>query len=120
MRMNAKSSCARRESTLARNYSVRSTGRHSTTMDPLTESLSRLADVLERLRIPYLIGGSVASGARGVARLTLDVDLLAHILTAQAGRLSDALGSDWHADADHIRESIRRERSFNVIYIPRA
>src|SRR5687767_6132552 len=89
-------------------------------IDPLAKSLSSLADALERLRIPYLIGGSVASGVRGIMRATGDVDLLAHILTSQADRLAAALGPEWYSEPEQIRESIRRERSFNVIHIPLA
>jgi len=87
-------------------------------MDPLATSLSLLADVLERYGIPYMIGGSVASGARGIARSTRDIDLVAQILTGHADRLASALGSDWYADPEQMREAIRRARSFNLIHIP--
>ena len=88
------------------------------TMDPLGKSLSLLADVLERFGIPYLIGGSVAAGARGFVRTTFDVDLVAQVSASQADRLAVALGPEWYADPEQIREGIRRGRSFNLIHVP--
>lgn len=85
-------------------------------MYPLGKSLSLLADALEALGIPYLIGGSVASGARSIARATRDIDLVARIGTNQVRRLADALGPDWYADPQQMDEAIRRERAFNLIH----
>ena len=46
-------------------------------MPPLpSEPLSRVLEVLDRLEIPWLIGGSVASSAHGIPRTTLDIDLV--------------------------------------------
>lgn len=42
----------------------------------LQELLDRLVAVLERLRIPYLSTGSVASMAYGEPRLTNDIDVV--------------------------------------------
>ena len=38
-------------------------------MNPFAEALSSLATVLDRLGIPYLVGGSLASGVRGMLRV---------------------------------------------------
>ena len=85
----------------------------------LADAFKILADALERLRIPFLIGGSVASSARSIPRSTMDVDIVARIVPAQATPLAAALGRDWYADPDQMREAIRAGRSFNVIFIPR-
>lgn len=37
-------------------------------------------DVFDRLQIPYFIGGLMTSAIYGVARLTLDADLVADLL----------------------------------------
>lgn len=42
-----------------------------------------VVDVFERLHIPYLVGGSMASALYGVARSTLDVDLVVELLAEQ-------------------------------------
>jgi hypothetical protein len=73
---------------------------------------------MEGLGIPYLIGGSVASSSRGIFRATMDIDLVARIGPQQAPALSAALGRDWYADCDQIRDSLAAGRSFNIIHIP--
>ncbi len=84
-------------------------------MDPLSETLAQITAALRRVGIRYAVGGSVASSARGVWRSTLDIDLIAAIRPEQAQSLATALGSDWYADPEMIRDAIQAGRSFNVI-----
>jgi hypothetical protein len=86
----------------------------------LANALSLLASALERMGIPYLIGGSVASSARGIARATRDIDIVARVGAQQADQLSRALGPEWYADADQMRQAILAGRAFNIIYIPKS
>jgi hypothetical protein len=79
-----------------------------------------LTSVLERLRIPYLIGGSHASSVRGVSRPTMDVDLVAAIAPFHAAPLAEALGRNWYAEASQMRAAIERGQWFNLIFIPTA
>ena len=46
-------------------------------MSDLVAALSAVVDVLEETHAPYLIVGSVAAAAWGVARSTRDVDVVA-------------------------------------------
>lgn len=85
-------------------------------MDSTASALRILTDVLAELQIPYLIGGSVASSALGVLRATMDVDLLVRLPAADAARLAEALGTDWYADPDAMRDALTRGRPFNVIH----
>jgi hypothetical protein len=87
-------------------------------MNPFVRALRLLAAELDRLEIPYLVGGSFASSARGARRGTEDVDLVARIRPEQASDLAEALGKDWVADPDAMRRAIESGRSFNLIYIP--
>jgi hypothetical protein len=48
-------------------------------MTSLSEALARVLEVMDKLEIPYLIGGSVASSAHGIPRSTMDVDLVADL-----------------------------------------
>lgn len=89
-------------------------------MDPLSESLSLIKAALERLGIRYAVGGSVASSVRSIWRSTFDVDLIAAIRPAQADALADALGREWYADSDMIKQAIQAGRSFNLIHIASA
>jgi hypothetical protein len=84
----------------------------------LAKTFELLAAALERLAIPYAVVGSVASSARGSYRATEDIDVLARISPLQAGHLVEALGKDWYADADQMRDAIAAGRAFNLIYIP--
>ena len=80
-------------------------------------TLSVVAAALETLRIPYLIGGSIASGAHGIGRTTFDVDIVAGISPRQADALAAALGKDWYVDTETARTGIPAGRSFNIIHM---
>jgi hypothetical protein len=80
-------------------------------------TLADLTAALERLGIPYLIGGSVASSAHGIPRTTLDVDIVARIALRQTVELAAALGSEWYVDTEGARTGISVGRSFNVIHM---
>jgi len=86
----------------------------------LSDTLKFLAAALDQLGIPYLIGGSMASSARGIARATRDIDIVADIRLDQADRFAAALGPDWYVEPDQIRQALRAGRAFNVIYIPKS
>jgi hypothetical protein len=86
-------------------------------MNPLAGTLKSLVSALEQLGIPFVIGGSMASSARGVVRSTLDVDIVAAITPQQANRLAAELGRDWYADPDQMRQAIAARRAFNLIHI---
>ena len=83
----------------------------------LWEALLPVVDALVALDVPYCVGGSVASSFAGVARATLDVDLVADVRLAHAEPLDDALTLDYYVDVDMIREAIGRRGTFNVIHL---
>ena len=83
----------------------------------LWDALLPVVDTLEALDVTYCIGGSVASSFAGVARATLDVDLVADLRSGHAEPLADALTSDYYVDVDMIREAIGRRGTFNVIHL---
>jgi hypothetical protein len=71
------------------------------------------------LRIRYYVGGSLASAMLGVARATLDADVVADVRLEHVEPLAQALESQYYLDRDAIREAIRRRGSFNFIFLPR-
>ena len=87
---------------------------------PLARGLNELTAALTALGIPFVVGGSLASSAHGVLRSTFDGDLLAVILPSQIPRLVEALGRDWYADSELIRQSLERGRGFNLIHMTTA
>jgi len=70
------------------------------------------------MHLPFVIGGSVASSAHGIARSTIDVDLVVGIAVGHARRLASELGAQWYADEEQMRDAIERGRSFNLLHIP--
>ncbi len=63
--------------------------------DPITLA-KRIANILESLTIPYLVGGSVASSLWGESRATQDLDLVVNISVAQASAFIQAIQSDFY------------------------
>jgi hypothetical protein len=84
------------------------------------EAFERLLGVFDRLEIPYEVGGSVASSAYGIPRTTMDLDLVADLKPVQVDELAALLAPDFYADADTMREAIKRGRSFNLIHLASA
>ena len=87
--------------------------------EPLRVTLA-VAKALERMGIPYFVGGSLASSAHGVARSTLDADIIARLDPGQAGQLVRELGPEFYSDVDAIADAATRRSSFNVIHIATA
>lgn len=78
--------------------------------------LRLLLDALERLSVPYAVGGSLASSIHGVPRATVDVDLVVQLPASRIGAFSEQLQPDFYADPDVIEEAVEAERPFNLIH----
>jgi len=76
-----------------------------------------VVDALEDLDVPYFIGGSLATAVHGVARATMDVDIVADLRVEHAAPLVAALGDAFYADVAMIRGAILRQGSFNLIHL---
>jgi hypothetical protein len=57
------------------------------------------------------------SALYGVARSTLDADMVADIHLSQVGPLVKTLGNDFYAHEEMIRDAIRQHGSFNLIHL---
>jgi hypothetical protein len=75
-----------------------------------------VTDVLDKLDIPYVIGGSVASIVHGMMRTTMDVDIVANIDLQHVPTFVASLQDEFYFDEDTIRRAIRRRSSFNLIH----
>ena len=80
-------------------------------------ALDMVIDCFEKLSIAYYIGGSVASSAYGIARATMDVDLVAKVEIHQLNHLVKALETDYYINAETVRDAIHRSASFNLIHL---
>lgn len=81
-----------------------------TTIQPFIE-------VLDELEIPYFIGGSVASSVFGIARSTMDVDMVAALTAEHVAGLVPRLESVYYISEAAIQEAISRKSSFNLVHL---
>lgn len=83
----------------------------------LIVALDMVIRCFEELSIAYYIAGSVASSAYGIARATMDVDLVANVEISQVDRLVKTLETDYYINAGMLRDAIHRHTSFNLIHL---
>ncbi len=84
----------------------------------MAQAMRPVVAIFDQLGVPYLVGGSVASGVHGEARGTRDVDIVADLHLEHVKAFVSALGDDFYADADTIRMAIAERSSFNLIHMP--
>lgn len=83
----------------------------------LFELLEKIIKVFEKLSIPYLVTGSVASMAYGEPRLTIDIDIVADISPSHIPALVAAFPQeDYYIDEEMIHEAIDQTGQFNIIH----
>jgi len=86
-------------------------------MKTLSEALGALLAALDRIEVPYEIGGSVASSSHGIPRTTMDVDLVVDLPPDKIGQFVDEVGGEFYADAGQIREAFEAGRAANLIHL---
>lgn len=84
--------------------------------DPLVITLA-VTETLDVLRVPYFIGGSLASILYGMIRTTNDADLIARLHREQVDPLVTALSSSFYLDRDAVMDAIARRSVFNLIHL---
>jgi hypothetical protein len=82
-----------------------------------TAAFRRILEVLDRLEIPYFVTGSVAGSVYGIARTTLDVDLVADVRMDQVEALGAEVRAEFYADPEMMKEALERGRAFNLIHL---
>jgi hypothetical protein len=80
------------------------------------EALFEVVRVLERLHIPHMVTGSLASSFHGRPRFTHDADIVVDPSLDQLDELVRALDDrGFYLDADRARDALRRRLQFNAI-----
>lgn len=80
------------------------------------ELLRRLAQSLERLEIPYLVTGSVATIHWGEPRFTRDIDVVVELGVPDVRRLiREFPPPEFYVSDEAAEEAVRRRRQFNII-----
>ena len=80
-------------------------------------TIKPVVQAFEVLDIAYYIGGSIASSAYGIARATMDVDMVAAIQPQHVGAIVRQLETTYYIDADLILDAIGQRSSFNLIHL---
>ena len=80
-------------------------------------ALKPVIDIFNKLSISYYISGSIASSIYGIARATMDVDIVADIDIHHIPMLKQHLENDYYIDEDMIKEAILNKSSFNLIHL---
>ena len=76
----------------------------------------KVTGAFEKLGVPYLIGGSLASTLHGMVRTTQDSDVIAEMRPEHLQPFVLALQDEFYIDEEMIAESIQHNSSFNIIH----
>jgi hypothetical protein len=83
--------------------------------DPLVVAAIVVA-ALEKTRIRYVIGGSLASVTHGEPRSTLDVDIAVDLSNGTVDAFVHELESEFFVDLTWARQEVRRRGSFQAVH----
>ncbi len=85
-------------------------------MDPeMFRDLRAVLDVLDRVGIPYALGGSMAAAVYGRGRQTNDADISVEPFRGKEQQLVEALGARYYVSPQAVAEANRTRSTFNVI-----
>ncbi len=76
----------------------------------------KVTSVLEKLGVPYLIGGSLASTLYGMVRTTQDSDVIAEMRPEHIQPFVSALQDEFFIDEEMIADAVQHNSSFNIIH----
>lgn len=86
----------------------------------ILSALTPVIEAFDQLSIPYYISGSIASSIYGMARATMDVDIVANIKKHHVPKLKEKLDEKYYIDEDMILGAIHNSSSFNLIHFETA
>jgi hypothetical protein len=90
-------------------------------MTPEEDALGQVVALLERLSIPYMVTGSIATSYHGRPRATHDGDVVIDPTSPQLDALvSELARAKFYVDLEGARRAMGQRLQFNVIEITRA
>jgi predicted nucleotidyltransferase len=81
-----------------------------------TQFLIHVAELLERLGVPYHVGGSVASSAHGMYRASADIDFVIDPTSEQLEAMALALEPEFYVSRSAMAEALADRSTFNAIH----
>ncbi len=83
----------------------------------IIQAIQPVAAAFEKLAIPYYIGGSIASSIYGIARATMDVDIVADMQVHHISALKQLLENEYYIDENMMEQAANSVSSFNLIHL---
>jgi hypothetical protein len=87
------------------------------TASDLVAALRPVVETLEALGVSYYLTGSVASSAHGVARTSLDADIVAGLESRHLERFVERLQADYYLPVDRLQWAVNARSSCNLIHL---
>lgn len=87
------------------------------TASDLEAALRPVVEGFDALGIRYYIGGSVASSAHGIARASIDADVIAALEPGHVDALVARLETDYYIPIGRLRTAARERGSCNLIHL---
>lgn len=87
------------------------------TSPDLLAALTPVLRVLRDLGVRHFVGGSIASSAHGVARASVDGDVVAELGAQHVAPLVAALRDAYYVPEERIRDAVARRASFNLVHL---
>lgn len=82
-----------------------------------TTILRHAVETLERLSVPYVVVGSIASIAYGESRFTQDIDIVVELEMKHVdGLLASFPVDDYYVNAATVRTAVRTNSQFNIVH----
>jgi len=85
----------------------------------IEDLLIKIAEILDKLKIPYIITGGMAVSVWGRTRYTADIDIVVELLEKNVNLLSKELLSvdkDVYVSEESMREALEKKGEFNFIH----
>jgi Nucleotidyltransferase of unknown function (DUF6036) len=83
----------------------------------LSDLLRRLTETLEKLQVPYIVTGSMATIAYGEPRFTNDIDVVVDLKPTHVSAFCEAFPEpDFYCPRDFVADAVRRKFQFNILH----
>jgi hypothetical protein len=87
------------------------------TSPDIVDAIAPLVKVFDEMHVAYYIGGSVASSVYGIARSTMDVDIVADLEQRHVRDLLNILHNVYYVDEEAVNDALNRRSSFNLVHL---
>lgn len=81
----------------------------------LVSTLLPVVAAFNRLRIPFYVGGSIASSYHGAIRSTMDIDIVSELQLQHVDEFLSQFSQDFYVSETAVRQAIARRSCFNLI-----